>query len=87
MGIDRFVGFRVGQIGLLHSSSTRRRFAGFYGSDWFAGFHVGQIDLLHYSSIRRWFAGFYGSDRFVASCGLWVVAYDVLVVACDGCCG
>ena len=26
------------------------------------------------------FARFYGSDRFVASCGLWVVA-------CDGCCG
>ena len=44
MGIDRFAGFygsnqfagfRVGQIGLLHSSSTRRRFAGFYGLDQF----------------------------------------------------
>ena len=74
MGINRFAGFRVGQIGLLHSSSTRHRFAGFYGSDQFAGFCVGQIGLLQSSSTHRQFVGFYGSDQFVDSRGLWLVA-------------
>ena len=58
MGIDRFAGFygsnqfagfRVGQIGLLHSSSTCRRFAGFYGLDQFmasCGLWVVACDVL-----------------------------------------
>ena len=42
------------------------------------------------------FVGFYGSDRFArvhgsdrrVVCGLlWLVGCDLLVVACDGCCG
>ena len=40
---------------------------------------MGQISLLGFmGQIGVW---------FVASYGLWVVTCDVLVVACDGCCG
>ena len=40
---------------------------------------MGQIGLLGFmGQIGMW---------FVASCGLCLVGCDLLVVACDGCCG
>ena len=72
-GSDRFAGFRVGQIGFLHSSSTRRRFAGFYGSDWFVascGLWVVACDVLVVACdgccgwpLLRWVCG--GDNYFI----------------------